>query len=657
VDAIESTPVLSRALEEMRYSSLKTFAGVGEPLNYLRRGGVLKIEVEKKSDVITVSMLSRYPEEAATIANGIVEAYMTVQALQRRATGTQMVNVIQSEKQQLQRKREECVTSMMTYKQKAGVMSFGTDRGNTMTERTATLSSSLTAAEIATMDIKAQRDGLKSAMSSPAAMSALVEAMQFKGKDVGDHEYDELRSQLVQHKLALSQSITLQGPENKRIQMLQAIIVSLKARIAEKEKTVAEAQLVATDSQLAAAEEKERQLRAALQMQNEAALGSSPDAAECLRLESEITRIQKQLDMMDERISEVSVNSIASVPLNIQVLENATADDRPVKPSKTLILAAALTAGWVLGIGAALLREWQDACLRTPEEIMSILGLPVLAAVPRINGRLSPVARGQLVHLDARSPVAEAYRSVRTALHLGAAREARTILLASPTPGDGKSTTASNLAIAFAQAGHRTLLIDCDLREPVQHMIFETDNNIGLSSVVAGEEKLRDAISPTRVPGLYVLPCGPVPANPSELLAGKRFGELMQALVETFDRVVIDSPPLMTVTDARILAASADATILVLRMNQSMRKFGLMAVDGLEKVGANVLGAVANDVAATRGYGYYGGSWQYAASAKRLTAASQRSLANGPRSAVRETEQELVTIAEPNWTAEASKVG
>src|SRR4029079_8558980 len=103
--------------------------------------------------------------------------------------------------------------------------------------------------------------------------------------------------------------------------------------------------------------------------------------------------------------------------------------------------------------------------------------------------------------------------------HLGAFRDAKTILMASPMSGEGKSTSASNLAIAFAQAGHRTLIVDCDMREPVQHLIFETDGAIGLSSVIAGEEKLRDAIQPTRIAGLYLLPCGPVPANPTELLS------------------------------------------------------------------------------------------------------------------------------------------
>jgi capsular exopolysaccharide synthesis family protein len=296
---------------------------------------------------------------------------------------------------------------------------------------------------------------------------------------------------------------------------------------------------------------------------------------------------------------------------------------------------------------------------------MSMLGLPVVAMVPQINARLSSVARGQLVHLDARAPASEAYRLARTALHLGTGGDPKTILVASPAAGDGKSTAASNLAIAFAQAGERTLLMDCDLREPVQQLIFEANGSVGMSSVIRGEEKLRDAICATRVKGLYLLPCGPIPTNPSELLAGKKFNQLMRALIGMFDRIIIDSPPLMAVTDGRILAASADATLLVLRMNQSARDQGILALAGLEKVGANVVGAIANDVAARNGYAQVSGSWRYATSAKRLLSTfGGRSFGgegngngngNGhalAASALRPMPGVDLDIDEPDWSAE-----
>jgi capsular exopolysaccharide synthesis family protein len=146
---------------------------------------------------------------------------------------------------------------------------------------------------------------------------------------------------------------------------------------------------------------------------------------------------------------------------------------------------------------------------------------------------------------------------------------------------------------------------------------------VGLSSVLAGETKLRGAIFSTEVPGLYVMPSGPTPENPSELLSGKKFARLLRAMSGKFDRIVIDSPPLLNVTDGQILGAMADTTLLVLRMNRSVRQLAALALEGLAKVGANVLGAVANDVPLHGAYRYYGSSWQYAATDKPLLLTSE----------------------------------
>lgn len=268
-----------------------------------------------------------------------------------------------------------------------------------------------------------------------------------------------------------------------------------------------------------------------------------------------------------------------------------------------------------------------------------------------MNRQLSPVARGQVVYLDARSPAAGAYRAVRTNLTLGAGRDARTILVASPTPGDGRSTTASNLAIAFAGAGYRTLLIDCDLVRPVQHLIFETEFDTGLTSVWAGTCALRDAIRPTSVQNLHLLPCGPTPVNPSDLLTSKRFSLLVRALLGAFDRVVIDSPPLANASDGQVLAASADGTLLVFRMNHSPRDVTLAALDGLRRCGANLLGVVANDVALrTADYRRYrhpqvGLDSIYAD--RELVLRKRRVAAEDPP----EGREALARIVEPDWNA------
>jgi succinoglycan biosynthesis transport protein ExoP len=646
-DVFQTMPVLERALKSSNYQSMRTFADVqGDPLTWLRNSGALKVEVAKKSDTILVTMESAYPAEAASFANAVVAAFIAEQSQQKQSTGSEMVQVLQQQKQQLQRERDSALQAMIRSKRSAGVLTFREgEKGNTILERAAALSDSLTKSEISVMELQSQKEAITDALQTPQSIAHFVEAQQSKGRDFGDREYDELRSQLTQSELAISTARAVQGPNHSHVQVLQRVIDQLKDRIAQKERAIVESQLASVCSQLAAAEETAARLRSAEQTHTGAAMDVVSSATEYAKLTGDVERLQRQCDLIDNRIAEISVNSIASAPLDIRVLEPARAEQSPVKPRKTLSLAAALMAGVVLGIGMAMLREWQDVRLRKPEEIMELLGTPVIASIPRVNPRLSAVTRGQLVRLDPRSPAAEAYRGIRTSLHLGTAGGgAKTILLASPTSGDGKSTIASNLAIAFAQAGDRTLLVDCDLRHPVQHLIFESDGAVGLANVMSEDEKLRDALRPTNVPGLYLLPCGQVPENPSELLASKRFARLMSALGETFDRIIIDSPPVMAATDARILAASADATLLVLRMNRSMRQLGVLALEGLQQVGANVVGAIANDVPSAPSYSNYGGSWQYAKHSSRLFSSG-----NG-HSATARLPMDALAIKEPDWS-------
>ena len=183
---------------------------------------------------------------------------------------------------------------------------------------------------------------------------------------------------------------------------------------------------------------------------------------------------------------------------------------------------------------------------------------------------------------------------------------AKTILVTSPSPGDGKTTLASNLAVAMSQAGNRVLLLDADFRKPMQHRIFDLPGKTGLSTVLAGDTPLDQAIVQTNIAGLHVLPCGPIPANPSEILNSQMFADVLDELIARYDHVILDSPPVMPVTDARILAASADATLLALRAEKTTRKGAVYARDVLRSVGARFLGIVVNDVPRRKGvYGYY----------------------------------------------------
>ncbi len=235
------------------------------------------------------------------------------------------------------------------------------------------------------------------------------------------------------------------------------------------------------------------------------------------------------------------------------------------------------------------------------------------------------VNRGQKVHLKPRSIEAEAYRTIRTAVFFGVPKEeAKTIIVTSPAPGDGKSTLASNLALAMAQAGQKTLILDADFRKPMQHNIFQTDKDKGLSNVLAGSLNITEAIQPGPVKGLDVLACGREVPNPSEILNSPIFAKLLKSFTEQYDRIIIDSPPVGPVADSQILAATCDVTLLVLRAEKSTRKQSQHARDALLSVGGRLLGAIVNDVPRKKGrygsysnYGHYGGYGYYGHEKKR----------------------------------------
>ncbi len=192
-----------------------------------------------------------------------------------------------------------------------------------------------------------------------------------------------------------------------------------------------------------------------------------------------------------------------------------------------------------------------------------------------------------------KSPIAEAYRTLRTNIHFsGLDTPYRTILLTSAGPEEGKSTTISNLGVAIAQAGNRVLIIDCDLRKPVQHKIFDLPNQKGLTNVLVEQLQAEDAIQAAKIENLFILTSGPIPPNPSELLGSERMEHLVQLMRNDFDTVLLDSPPAVAVTDAAVLSAWVDGVILVLRAGVAKIDMAKQTKEQVEKANGKIIGAI-----------------------------------------------------------------
>lgn len=310
---------------------------------------------------------------------------------------------------------------------------------------------------------------------------------------------------------------------------------------------------------------------------------------------------------------------------NIRVVDRPLLPRAPVTPNMPLNVASGLVLGLALGLIGAIGREQLDRTLKTPDEAERELSLSSLGLVPLMHeeaqANRSKPRRGKrrsklpsvpdhpelVVHQHPTSGVAEAARAVRTnLLFMSPDRPYHTLLVTSASPSEGKTTVACCIAIAMAQAGRRVVLVDCDMRRPRLHQVFGTQRDSGVTTALLAHSTLESAIQVTEIPNLSVLPTGPLPPNPAELLHSESFDKLLTALAERFDNVVIDSPPIAPVTDAAILSTRVDGTVLVVRAHETRKDVARRAVRSLRDVGGRIVGTVFNAVDfQRRDYGYY----------------------------------------------------
>ncbi|MEN6338321.1 MAG: polysaccharide biosynthesis tyrosine autokinase [Phycisphaerales bacterium] len=609
-ELMESAPILSDAIKAGQIDRLKSFQNVSSPVAALRRG--METVVGKKDELISVSFMSPYPEEAAHVVNTVVDSYVTFHSQRKRNTSGELLKILTEEKTKRDAELDDKLEAMMTFKQKSEGLAFGTDQDNNVIVRNLErLQTALTEAQLATVDSKSFYEVTKTMENDPEGLRQYVEAQRSRNVYISTaNEVSALRAELTRLQRDRADCLHQLKADAPAIAALDAEIAQIEKQIADLDGDFAKSHLTVAQQEYEAALEREKELAKYFEDQRQEAIVLNNQVAQYTILQSEYEQTKKLCDLLDDRIKELSVIEETGA-LNITVLETAEPALEPSEPQKPKAMAMALGLGLFAGVGLALLREWKDQRLRSAEEISALLGLPVLGAVPAMNGAKAQGGnRGQRVRANPDSREAEAFRTLRTAVFFGVPKdEARTIVITSPAPGEGKSTVVSNLAIAMAQAGQKILVIDADFRRPTQHKIFELDRlSHGLSATLAGQMSLDEAIMPSGTPNLDVLTCGPDVPNPAEIIGSQGFAEAIKQLAERYDRILIDSPPVAAVTDPLILAALCDVTILVVRAEQSMRRVSMQARDGLSSVAARLLGVVVNDVPLKSGrYGYYGG--------------------------------------------------
>jgi capsular exopolysaccharide synthesis family protein len=350
-----------------------------------------------------------------------------------------------------------------------------------------------------------------------------------------------------------------------------------------------------------------RQALSGMIVQERAVLATVPaDELELARLSRAAETAAKIYTSLLERNQEAKINQVMEVG-NVQVAEAAILPTSPIKPRKALNLTFGLLCGLLLGLAAAFLLEFMDDTVKDATEATRCAQAPLLGIIPRTEGECQLIA---LSH--PKSPITEAYRTLRSnVVFTGVGVQVPAVLVTSPGVGEGKSSTAANLAVTMAQTGKRVILVDTDLRRPVQHKFFKTDGGPGLTDVMLGNCALEDALYPTEVEGLRVLPCGPLPPNPAELIDSPRMAALVEELKQRADVVFFDSPPLVPVTDAVLLSTYCDKVLMVCGSGETSRQAMARARQLLDQARAPLAGVVLNKLDPVRHGRYYDSYYYY----------------------------------------------
>jgi capsular exopolysaccharide synthesis family protein len=349
------------------------------------------------------------------------------------------------------------------------------------------------------------------------------------------------------------------------------------------------------EMELAAAVNNERNLLSLVDKAKAEAFQVTEKQIQYERLNRDAENNQRLYELVLKRFKELELSGSLRFS-NVRVLDQAIPNPKPVRPNTRSAVLLFLMLGLLGGVGVSLGLELLDASVASRADVEERLKLAFIGAMPPLKAEDGSTA-DLFIHRHPRSPAAEMCRAIRTnLLFMSPDKPFRTVVVSSAGPSEGKSTSVINLGIAMAQTGTRVLLMDTDMRRPRLHRAFGVPDDMGVSSLVVGEGSLERAVKSTDVPNLFLLPCGPLPPNPAELLHTRAFAELLEKLKERYDCILLDSPPLGPVSDALVLSKQTDGILLVLKAGATHREQAKRAIRSLRDVKARIIGALLNHV-------------------------------------------------------------
>jgi succinoglycan biosynthesis transport protein ExoP len=579
--------------------------------------GGLEVNPIRNTSLVEISYVSTHPELAARIANGVADAYIDWGVETRFATVGRASTFLGSQIEALKQEIQDKEAQLQAYSRRSDIVALDPSSNVTL-QRLEGLNKDYVAA-------------LSERISKEAHYKELVNSPD---DVVADTVSGGLVTQLKGEQLKLERDyatkLNTYKPDWPAMQELRAQIDKGRQHLASVTQEMVTKARDSARAEYQGALRREEALAAELTKQKGDAMQLNSAAVEYNNLKVEVSTRRALLDELVRKQSETEVASRleGTRDSNVQVVDRALVPAGPYRPSLRRNLALGLLLGLGLGLGLVFFVEYLDRSVKTSEDLDRILGLPLLAVIPDVgppsNGygygtyygygrrRAKNGARGRgqpgikpgsdagpgqvelVSHFKPRLAVSEAYRSLRTALLLSTTNRLKSVVVTSAIPGEGKTSTASNLAVVLAQLGRQVLLVDADLRKPRLHEIFGVSNRVGLVNFLTRGVDENAIFLRTTVPNLSLTPTGPVPPNPSELLSSERMMDFVAVAYQKFDYVIFDSPPTLPVTDAIVLGAMSDGVVLCVGSGILLREDARACRQRLQLSEIRILGAALN---------------------------------------------------------------
>jgi len=567
----------------------------------------LKLSIVPKTRIVEIRFSNPDPQMAAKVVNTLVNVYVEQNFKTKFESAMQTSDWLSKQLSDLQLKVETSQEKLVQYQKEHGILGID-EKQNIVTEKLDELNRELTAAEA---------DRIQKESRYRLASSGNPELI---GNGDANSLLPALRKQEEDLKTQIAQAEVQLGPAHPHIRELNSQLRQVQA--SEKQEIDKLGGRIKTDFQ--AASQREGMLRAALEEQKTAANKLNENAIEYTLLKRDVETNRTLYEGLLQKLKEASV-SAGLKSSNIRVVDVARVPLSPSRPDKRRNILLALAMGLLGGVMLAFLLEAVDNTVRTPEQAQALSNLPALGIIPASSNSMIRARAPQnslagktvggretvelVTYRRPKSDISESYRALRTAILLSASGSPpRVMLVTSALPQEGKTTTSINTAVTLAQKGARVLLIDADLRRPSIHKIFNIKPKVGLSTVLTGSSTPENTITHVpQLPNLYLLPAGPPPPHPAELLGSNLMKHLILQWREQYDHVIFDTPPALSVTDSILLSVDMDAVVLVIRSGNTTKAALRRTRELLGQVNARVLGVVVNavDVDSPDYYHYY----------------------------------------------------